>query len=109
MGEDKSQAHDAQPSDLPKDDIHVITAETFEAETKKYDVLVLNFFVDWNQQSHNWSKEFVAADQRIKNLGHNTIKFAKIDVSNDDLASQYKIEEHPTIRIFFKGKPMFYE
>jgi hypothetical protein len=39
--------HDADPAKMPKDDIHVVTPDTFEAETKKYDFLFLNFYADW--------------------------------------------------------------
>ena len=39
--------HDVDPALLPKDNIHVVTPETLEAETKKYEILILNFYADW--------------------------------------------------------------
>jgi len=43
----------------------------------------LNFFADWNHQSHAFAPEFAQAEAAVKAMGITDITFAKFDASND--------------------------
>jgi len=96
--------HDSKPENYPKDSILMFKPETLPVETLKYDNLILNFYADWNHQSHAFATEFAQAEAEVLAMGITNIKFGKVDASSVEVSRKLDISEHPNVNFYQKGK-----
>eukprot|EP00287_Rhodomonas_sp_CCMP768_P004389 CAMPEP_0196740402 /NCGR_PEP_ID=MMETSP1091-20130531/31598_1 /TAXON_ID=302021 /ORGANISM="Rhodomonas sp., Strain CCMP768" /LENGTH=474 /DNA_ID=CAMNT_0042085543 /DNA_START=59 /DNA_END=1483 /DNA_ORIENTATION=+ len=84
-----------------------LTAESFETNHHKYDVMIVNFFAPWCHWCQKLAPVWEQSSQAVveKHPGENLIVLAKVDCTateSESLCIKYRIDAFPTILVFRK-------
>jgi thiol-disulfide isomerase/thioredoxin len=83
----------------------LLTADTFETERKKHEIVVVNFFTPWCHWCQKLEPVWEKATAKMveTHLGDDRLILAKVDCTSDKsetLCTQHKIDAFPTIMVF---------
>lgn len=87
-----------------------LTSDNYDAETSRYQIVVLNFYADWCPYSANWKPIFQETSRSIynetQNMDPNTIVFGQINCEiQTTLSQRFRITKFPTTKLTLSGKP----
>lgn len=85
-----------------------LTSENFDATSKEYPILVVNFYAPWchwsNRLKPSWEKAAKIIAQRYDPDSDGRILLGKVDCTlHGDLCKMHHIQGYPSIRIFRRG------
>src|SRR5690349_2953145 len=89
------------------DHVLVLTNDNFDSELAKYDNLLIEFYAPWCGHCKELAPEYAKAASII--IKDNPPLFlAKVDgTANRELASRFKLDGYPTIKLYVKGNQDF--
>lgn len=88
-------------------DVLVLNDKNFQIETRKYDVLLVMFYVTWCPHCRRLYPEYEQAASQLVRQMDMPLQIAKFDCTNQyetQCVRKYAIDGYPTLRIYRYGK-----